>query len=169
MSFTRQTTTKINFDESTITNSNEYLDFVEINPTLKDSIDNLTTQFVKWAKNPPCKKDYCYLPKKSLPYKDSWSVDEDECTDWYEFQEQMGTTRDKFELQNTTITDKTSLLIGEVFEKIGFKVFVVTFSHWRVGYDFDFAKLSDAKGDIRYPNKNDKYNDIHSVHICVSI
>jgi hypothetical protein len=166
---------QINPIESKIINSVEYNCFIENNPDLKTKIDNIIKNFVQWKKYNfygSNKKDFCYLSKKTLPYSDSWSVDEpaefgtaarEICKTWHRFEGQMGTTEDKFEITDDDV--ETSRLIGEVFEKIGFKVFVVTFTHWRVGYDFEFVKLSDIKGKIITAADQ---RDIHSVHICIS-
>ncbi len=164
MSFKRRTVIEINFDESTIINSDVYREFAENNPNLKSSIDNLIMEFVKWAKNPPNKDDFYCCPGNSLPYQSCWSIDEN--TYDGELGDQIGTTGKKFELKTTMMTNEESYLIGEVFEKIGFNVFVVTsYQHHNV-YNFDFVKLSDVKGNIKYPNKN---NGIEFISICVSI
>lgn len=159
------------FDGSTIRNSIEYTNFIENNPNLKPTIDSLIIQFIEWVKNRPQRRDFCYFSTKKFPYSDSWSVDEPAdvgtpevfiCRTWSRFEGQMGTTKDKFEFTGSNI--ETLKLIGEVFEKIGFNVFIVTFIHWRVGYDFDFEKLSDVK-----PLTYEDNREIHSVRICVSL
>lgn len=165
--------------ELKIVNSVEYNTFIENNPSLKYKIDTIISNFIKWKEYKSYgshKRDFCYLAEKSLPYSDSWSVDEPAehgtpvryiCKTWNRFEGQMGTTMDKFDLvDDENKSDiETLRLIGEVFENIGFKVFVVTFTHWRIGYDFDFVKLKDMEGKIL--TKADQ-NDIHSVHICIS-
>ncbi len=164
MAFKRRTVIEINFDETTIINSDVYHEFIFNNPTLKSPIDNLIMEFVHWAKNPPNKDDcYCH-PEQPLPYKSCWGIDEN--TTDNELEDQIGTTRDKFELKTTTMTNDESQLIGEVFEKIGFNVFVVTSYQYHNVYKFDFVKLNDVKGNIKYPNKN---NGFGFVSICVSI
>lgn len=163
--------------EEKITKSVEYNYFVENNPDLKDKIDKIIIDFVEWKKNKfygSSKTDFCYSSGKSMPYSDSWSVDEPAdfgtpkyliCKTWERFERQMGTTSQKFELTDDESDIKALRLIGEIFEKIGFKVFVVTFTHWRVGYDFEFVKLGDVEGEIITPTKN---NQMHSVRICIS-
>lgn len=86
----------------------------------------------------------------------------------------MGTTHDKFSL--TTIHDGFSLtdeilpnetlrLIGDIFEEVGFTVFVATFTPWCVGYDCEFVRLKDVKGKIPDTDRKESV----TVNICISI
>lgn len=185
--------TEIDPIELMITNSDSYKEFVINNPNIKDKVDYIIKNYIKWKKYKLCgsnKRDFCYHNNKNMPYSDSWSVDEPAdygtpsyliCKTWKRFENQMGTTQDKFELSydynnnynynvhgnyNYSYDNiETLKLIGEMFSKIGYNVFVATFTHWRIGYGFNFQKLEDINGKIEIPTKD---NDMHSVHICIS-
>lgn len=165
MSFKRNIYTTINFKESTITDSDEYKDFTEKNPELIDVIDNIIYKFIKWAQNQPCKRDLCYSSKTSQLIDDCWGVDEDEGS-WEEFDEQMGTTSEKFSLSDVSdLPNETLRLIGQVFEEVGFTVFVIRFIPWRLGYDYTLTKLKDFKGKISDDNRKEAI----TINICISV
>jgi len=183
----------INPIELMIINSDEYKEFIEHNLDLEERVNYIIKNYAKWKNNGlhSCfKRDFCYFPNKTLPYKDSWSVDEPAdygtpkqmiCKTWKRFESQMGTTSDKFELlydydpcnnhffehygKRNYDNIEELRLIGEMFAKIGFNVFVVTFTSWRIGYDFSFVRLEDVEDKIEIPTKE---NEIYSVHICMS-
>lgn len=165
MSFKRNTSTTMNFSKTTITDSSEYNDFIEARSDLKETIDNLIEEFIKWAKNPSYQKDYCYSSKTSLPHSGDWSVDEDEGS-WEEFKDQMGTSHNKFSLNDSSnLPNETLRLIGNVFEEIGFTVFVVEFTPWRVDYDYEFTRLKDVKEKI----SDTDIEEAITINICISI
>jgi hypothetical protein len=152
-----------------------YENFIEKYPYLKEKLNQIILEYTEWSNGlyKLCVKECCYFPKYKLPYTGSWSVDEPgsrhpRCTTWEKFENQMGTTWRKFDLTQFDIDIDECFLIGNFFNEIGHKVILVTFTHWRIGYDFKFENLRHIYRieDIEMPSKN---NEIHSVHICISL
>lgn len=140
MSFTRQTEIALNFDENTFYKSEPYKRFIDQNPNLKYIFDYLIINFIEWARYSSEKKDLC-ISINRIVHDKSWSVNENKET-LEEFKAQMGTTNRKFSLtESSNLPNKTVQLFAEVFSHIGFTVYVVEFTPWRLGYDYKIDRF----------------------------
>lgn len=172
-SYTRTIVSVINFDVTTFFDSEHYKKFVESNPKLKDELDDLISEFVKWAESPRGDFDQCFKVNKQLPVAGSWREEDREndlliafTTD--DFEPQMGTTHEKFSLTKTSDLPNVILLrFANVFAKIGFKTFVAKFmipTGCVAGYDYSFTSLEDFEWET--------YSDLEPreyIHICVTV
>lgn len=165
MSFKRNIISVINFNTNTFYDSDIYDDFIVKNPTLKFDLNSLIIKFVRWAECPNHQKDYCFDGNTKYSFSDSWSVDENNGSR-ENFINQMGTTKHKFSLtENSELRNKRLQVIASVFSKIGFPVFVVNFTSWHVGYNYEFTLLEEFNGDVE--ESDSKENEF--THICVCI
>jgi hypothetical protein len=167
MTFHREINVNLNFNEDTFHNSEPYKQFVKDYPKLKDTIDNSINEFIDWAMLPCGKIDYCYSHNTKLPIDDTWNTSNYGACSFDEFKKQMGTSREKFSISETIDNGNgIDKLIGNVFEKIGFKTFLAVFKMFILGCDYKFVKLSDVSNEDT--DDENEYDDVY-VHVCVSV
>ena len=101
------------FTIENIKSHSAYIQFIKTNPYLKSKLDICITKLISWSKSnidgPDFYFDHTQVTKiDSDPYqfRGSWGVDDsysETCTDWDQARDQMGTTNEKFSLNESRL------------------------------------------------------------------
>lgn len=135
------------------------------NSKVKNEIDRLIHEFVKWAESPYGEKDLCLTSQsREMPETKLWGSDFPKGV----FRRQVGTTKRKFSLTSISTYSNDNLRdFAEVFSKCGVTTFVAQYTFlWSTNeFKSEFILLEQMNGFI---NKDYPDEDMHT-HICLMI